>query len=314
MNQILSVEMSTKKGGKRKNKKANIKTVIIVFCIILVIFGIAMVGLGIYSFLNKNEDVATPSEDSNKVRIDTIQGSTSLEVSVFAEDGIAKIEYNWNNENTEEITKNGETKETINVNIPSGTNTFSITVTDVTGESKNYTGVYVGTETNPSTQSVKTPNVKSLTQEDNKLIVEIEEEQQISYISYYYDNEKEIQKQINATTGRVEIDVKTGEHDLTIKETLQDGTEKQVTKNISIPDITVYTDYKYFYVTATDNHGITSVKMNFNGEDIDEDFSGTMFDKTLTLTEPTGKANNRLKITVTNIEGFSYTIYRWDKK
>ena len=108
MNQILSVEnpKNTRKKIGRDGNKASIKSVVIFFCIILIIFGISVTALGIYSLNNKDE---VPSVDSatRNIRIDVIQNATELDVDVTSVNEIAKIEYTWDESEKQEISGEG---------------------------------------------------------------------------------------------------------------------------------------------------------------------------------------------------------------
>ena len=54
MNQILAVENDQKNNKKKKkNTTADIKNVITVFCVITILFGIAITGQGVYAIVNK---------------------------------------------------------------------------------------------------------------------------------------------------------------------------------------------------------------------------------------------------------------------
>ena len=59
MNQILAVENDQKNNKKKKkNTTADIKNVITVFCVITILFGIAITGQGVYACLLYTSDAA----------------------------------------------------------------------------------------------------------------------------------------------------------------------------------------------------------------------------------------------------------------
>ena len=51
MNQILAVENDPKNKKRKKNTTADIKKVVTVFCIITILFGIAITGQGVYAIV-----------------------------------------------------------------------------------------------------------------------------------------------------------------------------------------------------------------------------------------------------------------------
>ena len=97
MNQILSVEMSNNK-KRKSSKKASIKSVIIFFCIILLIFGISIIAIGLFSSKEGEEENTTPYTDistGNKPNIEIVQGTSSLDVTISSTEQIAKVIYKW---------------------------------------------------------------------------------------------------------------------------------------------------------------------------------------------------------------------------
>ena len=299
MNQILSVEAPREKKSTKTRQKTggtNTKSAITFFCIILILFGVALIGVAIFSNTGKNEEVIEqPIADSKLIKIGVSQALTNLEVEIKADNGISKIEYSWSGHNKKEIKKNGETSTTINIDIPSGKNTLKIIVTDIIGEQDEYTEVYTGAEE---------PNVTSFTQDNNKLTITVKEEKTISSVVYYYDQEEEKTLDIGSNEAKVEFDKKEGEHDFTLKVVFQDKTIKQVTQKIFIPVIKIEANGEGgINLTATDTRIIKSVKINLNDEETIENVNNNQFSKKLELVNQ----ENRLIVIVENEDGFSNT-------
>lgn len=314
MNQILSVEMP-KKNNKtyRKNNgngKASTKSVIIFFCMILLIFGIAMIGLGVYSKLKDNtEEKPVPTSETDKPRIDISQNASELDIEVTAKSEISKVEYKWNDGELIEENGNGTDEFNISVKIPSGENTFTIKATDINGIENQYSNSYVGPEN-------AEPNANlSFISATNKLKIICEEEQIITSIKYHYDNEDEKTTQVNNTKAEIEIPIKQGKHTLTVNVQYEDGTEKETSKKVYFPiveRVKVSQDMSSFIINASDERKITKVEINFNGEDLPvEQVNSETFEKTLQLKD----GENRLILTVYNSDGVSITTRtRWEKK
>lgn len=330
MNQILSVEMSknnSNRKSKGSSKKASIKSVIIFFCIILLVFGGTITALGIYSKMkeddNNNSEVKQPTEISGtKPRIDITQNASELNVEVSAENEISKIEYSWNNGETKELTGNGTNQLDVNIEIPNGTNTFNIVVTDINGTTNEYSNEYVGPEIgsgtgtdNPSGNDTSTINLEG--QEGNKLKISCTSENIIAYVAYYFDQETEQQQTVNSTTAQIEVPIDAieggQEHTLTVRLVGSDGNEiNKISKSIYIPKVEVKTDGNNFIINASDSRGITKVYITFNdGEQQEIDVNDTTYENTLVL--QTGE--NRIILTVYNSDGISVTKkVRWEKK
>lgn len=310
MNQILSVEMpknNTKKASRRNsgNGKASTKSVIIFFCIILLIFGIALAALGVYSYLNKeteNNQIIQPTSETEKPRIDISQNASELDIEVSSQNKISKIQYKWNDGDIIEENGNGEEILSFVVNIPNGTNTFYIKVTDINGVENEYSNEYV------YGGGYEEPNANlSFDEASNKLKIVCNEDIKITNIVYHYDNEQEVNTEINDTDGEVEIPIKQGEHNLTVKVMYEDGNTKQMSKKVYFPiveKVQPTEDRNGLVLKASDKRKITKVKINFNGQDLpEEEINSETFEKTLQLQE----GENRLILTVYNSDGVSIT-------
>lgn len=306
MNQILSVEMpnkSSKRKNRSQNKKASTKSVVIFFSIVLLIFGIILVGVGIYSNTRKNNNVIEQENTKNNPRIDVTQNAGELDIEVLGQSEISKVEYRWSNGETEEVKGNGTNLLEISIKIPSGTNTFEIIATDIYGESTEHSQSFVGP---------KQPNVQLVGQEGNKIQVICQEEQIIKSISYYYDEEEEQKQDINSNSAQIYIDAKEGEHTLTIKVEYEDGTTGAISNKLYVPVVNVTTDRMNFIIKASDARKITNITINFNGEEEQiNDLNNETFEKTLQLQD----GENRLILTVYNTEGIKIEKrIRWEKK
>ena len=94
MNQILSVEPSKRKGT---SKKASIHSIVLVFAIFLLIFGIGLTSTGAYSYYKNvasNNDKKTVSSNGTKPKI-TIERESSNAIKIVAthDKEISNIKY-----------------------------------------------------------------------------------------------------------------------------------------------------------------------------------------------------------------------------
>ena len=137
MNQILATSNPTAKKTKTKNKKssgpADIKTVVRVFAIAMLIFGVFMVGTGSYAIYRENE--ANNSEITKPVISESLNGDgTAVILTVTHDKTIDRIEYSWNDDEIQTITGNGRKYIEQQITIPSGTNTLNVTAIDTQGQ------------------------------------------------------------------------------------------------------------------------------------------------------------------------------------
>ena len=141
MNQILSVE--TNKKDKKYNKSNNgpieISKILKFFSIILLIYGICMIGTASYSMYTNSQN-----NSSSKATIYLGEPSgTEITIRVEHNKALSKLTYNWNGKENQEIKCDGKKKIEEKIEVPTGTNTLNISAIDVNGQeskaSKTYT-------------------------------------------------------------------------------------------------------------------------------------------------------------------------------
>ena len=311
MNQILSVEMPQKR-SKNRNRGSNKKMMPTILCIILIMFGIALIGVGGYSMFaggdteaNNDDETTNSVANSEDPRIDITQNGDTIDVEISSSYNISKVEYHWNSRDPEETEYSDSIQKNIklNIKIPStndGKATFYITATDENEHYTYYTNNYPG----PIAPKVIVDGM-----EDGKLAVKCEEDKMVKSLVYYYDNDTTQAKtiDINNTNAKVQIELVQGKHDLTIKLKYEDGDEREITNDIFVPIIErvkVSQDLSSFIIKASDKCKIEKVRMNFNGTDLPEEtVDSETFEKTLKLES----GDNRLILTVENSNGISFT-------
>lgn len=307
MNQILATSNPTTKKSKTKKSKtrkssgpADIKTVVRVFAIAMLIFGVFMVGTGSYAIYRDNE--ANNSEITKPV-ISLNDDGTAVILTVTHDKTIDRIEYSWNDEEIQTITGNGRKYIEQQITIPSGTNTLNVTAIDTQGQEISTQKEF---SSGNSTSSGNTTLDLTIS-EDNKLRITANSETEIQYMTYKWDDGEEQRVDINATTIDQEIDVPMGTHDITVA--IVDINNKTTTKEEKVmgttkPMINVETDDagEYYLITITDEVGLQKVDLNIRGEA-----------KTITVED--GKKElkykiklednnqNRLEITAYNVDG-----------
>ncbi len=309
MNQILATSNPTAKKSKTKKSKtrksngpADIKTVVRVFAIAMLIFGVFMVGTGSYAIYRENE--ANNSEITKPVISESLNGDgTAVILTVTHDKTIDRIEYSWNDDEIQTITGNGRKYIEQQITIPSGTNTLNVTAIDTQGQEISTQKEF----TSGSRPSGGSPSLDLTISEDNKLKITANSETQIKYMTYKWDDGEEQRVDINATTIDQEIDVPMGTHDITVA--IVDVNNKTTTKEETVmgttkPMINVETDDagEYYLITITDEVGLQKVDLNIRGEA-----------KTITVED--GKKElkykiklednnqNRLEITAYNVDG-----------
>ena len=303
MNQILSVDMPKKRSkSSGQVNKANTKNIIMVFCIVLIVLGISLIGVALFTMLGNKNQPNTNIVATNLPRIDVTQNATELEIEVTCESEISSIEYNWEGKEPEKVSGNGKAYADLKIDIPSGTNIFTLKATDIEGRTNEYSNEYVG---------AKEPNITAFdpSKETNYIIIKCEEEQKIKYMSYYYDEEQEKITEINNTEGTIKVGVRQGEHNLTIKVGYEDGTVGKLSKKVYIPTIDILANgvnYTKFIIKASDSRTIEKVQIKFNGVVTEEQVNQESFTKEIDL-RPGEPGSNELIVKVYNKDGMSIT-------
>ena len=301
MNQILSVEMPKKQNSYRNksSKKADIRTIIIFFCIILILFAL-IIGIVAVSIINKDkqpqpnqEPVITGTQPVINVEI---QSETTLNIIVTHDKQISSIAYNWNNGESIEEKDIGETTKEIQVEIPAGTNTLNVNVTDINGVTQSYSNQYAGAQ-GPSLV---------LKEENGKIKIIAQSNVQIAYISYNWDGGEEKQIEINNVQTEQLIEVPEGEHTLNVVLVDMEGqetTESQTIKGDNKPTVNITTDSNKtnLYIEASDDEGLT--KMTVENYDTKEVKEYQINDKQYSETIPLLSRDNKLIITIYNVNG-----------
>lgn len=261
MNQILATSTPTAKKTKTKRSSgpADIRKVVKVFAITMMIFGVFMIGTGSYAIYkdneNKNAEITKPviTESLN-------EDSTAVILTVTHDKAIDRIEYSWNDGEVQTITGNGRKYIEQEIEIPGGTNNLNVKAVDIQGQEISTDKEYTAEE------------IINLAISGSKLKITAENETQIAYMTYRWDEEQEQRIDINATTVDQEIDIPMGEHNLTVilvdinNETI---TKEQKVKGVTKPNIEIRLDEakENYLITITDDTGIQKIDVIIRGEE-----------------------------------------------
>ena len=312
MNQILSTSMpvNEKKIKNRNSKPIKIGTILSIFAIALLIFGTFMIGMGIYSIIGKQ----------GKGQSENLQPSISIEdksedtilLKVVHSKNISKLEYRWNDEESTVVNGNNGKYIEKEIKVPSGTNTLHVLVVDADGNEIPYEKQY-------ERQSNINFEVSG-----NKIKITCEEENQISYMTYRWDEEEEKTIQINDTKINQEIDAMKGLHTLTvIVVDVNNNTDTKVQKinGVSKPKVSVALsdDEKHFVIKSSDDEKLSSVEFKLNKDD-NQDYIVNLDDKDMkefnyTLPMELQAGQNFIEVIVKNSNGITEEtgLVRFDK-
>lgn len=266
MNQILSTDMPMddrknnkfKKNKIKNNKPVDIQKVLKVFAIVLLVFGVFMIGTGSYSiYKNQNQEEKNTTKPTITIENKT---DTTLLLKVMHNRNIAEVRYHWNNEDETLITGNQRKYIEQVIDIPAGTNTLYVVATDENGQEISYEKEYK-TNSNINFEVV-----------GNKIKITYQSDKEISYMTYRWDEQDEVKVDINDTSIEKEIDAIKGLHTLTVVVVDEDNntdTKQQKINGVSKPELVVDVDEsrEHFVISASDETGIEKFEIRIDQDD-----------------------------------------------
>ena len=303
MNQILMVE------NKRKNKKVKttsgpieIKNIVRFFAIILILFGLFLIGHSSYAIYVDTKGHST----ENLPTINIARVNDTLIIDVQSVHIIDKFKYSWKNSEQRSITENS-TNFQEEIILPGSNNTLTIILEDETGRAVTYTKEIIldGID-------IVKPTI-SITKQATSIRIEAVDETAIDYITYRIDDGEEIRidnNNINDTKIEYAItDIDRGEHTIYVTAIDQSGNintaEQPIIVSSAAPEITelaIDQENGKLIIGASDVDGIASIEVNLNGAIYARnDLNMTEARFTLDLVEGT----NTLSVKITNVNGLT---------
>ena len=264
MNQILSIEDTNKK--KKKNKKQKlprnsgpvaIESILKFFAIAILVYGIFMIGSGSYSmYSNSQED-----EANTKPTIQIEETEKEITLRVTHTRALSKVTYKWNNDEETEIQTNGRQEVSQKIEIPTGNNTLTIYAQDEKGRETTYQKAY----------SLEGDITIDFTLDGNNIKVTASGKNELSYMTYRWDEEEETRVDINNTQIEQSIEIPMGQHTLTVivvdvNNTTE--TKEQEIKGVKKPNLEITTDgSSNFIIKVADEEGLKRLEFTVNDTD-----------------------------------------------
>ena len=298
MNQILYV------GDNKNNGPVAVKSVIKFFAIVIIIFGIILIGEGTYSMYKgivANSGNNIPTVYMNRVN-DTvvIKAENNIE--------IAKLIYSWNKGEETVLLPNNKAVEEV-VLLPNENSILNVTIVDIKGKETKFMQQW-----NIEGIDIKKPEMEiAIDDSSRKITIIARDETQIDYLIYKWNNEAETR--VNGTErNKLEIqktiDMKLGENKLTVTAVDKNGNTNTLEKTIIIsskPTIAVKQSNSKIHIVINDEVSIKTVSININGQVYAGEYEAK---KQLKLNVPLKQGNNTVSITVTNESGLEQKVVR----
>ena len=191
MNQILSMgsnlndnnNYNKKKRNnsyKEYNDKANINSILKFFAILIILFGLTLIGSSTYGIIN-----STPKQKDN-INVTTENIGIEATIKVSAGKPIKSLKYKWGQGEEKIIQGNGTIQLETTVEIPDGNNILNIVVIDYYGNETQYQKQYINERNDKTKPTIDIPTVKG-----NMLNIVAKDDNEIAYITYKWNSEQE---------------------------------------------------------------------------------------------------------------------------
>lgn len=262
MNQILYEDI-----GEKPN---NIKTIIRFFSIAIIIFGIALLGGGIYGIIQKKAE-ETPISTNKPIISTNVFEDDSIRIYITHDKPIDKVVYSWNSGDDIIILGRNRTSIEELIDIPEGENVLNLRVIDNIGIEATYTNTYVFS---PTGVDIQTPKIElSVLDTEKQIKITATDETEISYITYRWNNDEETKIDVadeSKTIIETSIPIPKGENDLTvIAVDANNNTETKIQKCKAYTRPTIKAPRQRgqnLTITVTDEEGLDYVEYTVNGK------------------------------------------------
>ncbi len=302
MNQILDYNPNKSSGGGSSGSDKVTR----VFALILICFSICLVGVGGYNLFNNKKNNAVPVQTATQAKIEVEQKDSVVAIRVSHDKTIEKLIYNWDSD--KETTLKGDGQSTMEEEIPllAGTHTLNIKVTDVDGVESTHQEEFFS-ETG---EDKIFPVIALKVTDQKKLKITATDETEISYVTYRWNDEEEIQIDVSEEDNKkieFEIDIYKGKNDIVIVAVDSNNnstTETESFTGVTKPDITVTisADKKSVDIKCYHENGVKEIGLNINGLDYDVDLQGeTPTDVSLPAI-PLTEGTNTVKVTARSVD------------
>lgn len=238
MNQILYTGTNNTNSTKDYSKSKKTKMSIIVFSIIIALFGIGLIVTGgfLISKVDNGKNVAQNNpnkvqngnkeekpKEENKVSINFLSDEGKVLIDIKSKEEIKSVSYNWDNGEEKNIEIGENTKEIQHkVEIKSGTHDLYVTVTDITDKEFTATKQVIG---------ASEPTVKISTDGVSKYVIKATDENKLSKMTITLNGEK-TELNIDGTKYVYEIEIPEG--DSSLKVTVENSNGKTAKKSAKI--------------------------------------------------------------------------------
>ena len=293
---------------KGTNKLAINKSVKM-FASIILIFGIAMISMGVYGKITEK-----PKQMDQQLEIRETKQGSKVTLKITSGKPVRLVSYKWNE---------GESTARQIITIPQGNNILKITVTDYYGNERDYQKQYI-----KKSNDSQNPEIMIIQDETDKrkIKITVKDDTQLTYMTYEWDKYREIstngsstqnleiisrgkQEKIVFEKGKKEhtfsLEIPAGNNILAIEAV--DGEEnvetlKKAIKGLLVPEVEWSTKNGILNIKATDEIGVSKVEVNVDGA-ISNTGDTPLNLKEVNTSIEVGKTKHKITVTVINMQG-----------
>ena len=302
---------------KGTNKLAINKSVKM-FASIILIFGIAMISMGVYGKITEK-----PKQMDQQLEIRESKQGSKVTLKITSGKPVRLVSYKWNEGESTAIQGNNKLNIEQIITIPQGNNILKITVTDYYGNERDYQKQYI-----KKSNDSQNPEIMIIQDETDKrkIKITVKDDTQLTYMTYEWDKYREIstngsstqnleiisrgkQEKIVFEKGKKEhtfsLDIPAGNNILVIEAV--DGEEnvetlKKAIKGLLVPEVELSTKNGILNIKATDEIGVSKVEVNVDGA-ISNTGDAPLNLKEVNTSIEVGKAKHKITVTVINMQG-----------
>ena len=305
MNQILSTQQEQmlkeqQQNYKQPSNKANIKTIVKVFCILIILFGLTLIGdatYGIISSRPKLEDV--PQVTANPI-------GTKVTITAVGQQPISQLSYKWGQGEETVVQGNGTVELEVTADIPNGNNILNITVTDYYGNIYQFQKQYINEQNDTSKPTI------DISVSGNMLNITAKDETEMSYLTYQWNDSEPTRIDLDSSNAdktqiKASVEVLKGQNTLTITAVDSEGNstvQTETIKGANKPTFDVSAEGTNIIVNAKDDEGISKISITVDGETTDTGEEPLNL-KEVTVTQELTAGTHTITITVTNLSGLT---------
>ncbi len=291
---LVEENVNAKDYKRGKNQRAEIKSIIKVYCLIIIVFAITLIGKSAYAMITNK----TKQYDS--VTVHALQMNAEVTLTFNATNPISKVVYSWDNNGSSYVAGDGRNNFKQTIQIPYGNPVLTIRVYDCYESEHTYTKTYINTnadQTKPKIEVSAEPKTIKITATDDYGIRAIMYNWKDKEPIYIQSNEDE-----KTFTTTVEIS-ETINDTLTITAIDINNNQTTITQPVSAsrkPVITFSKSGKNLTINAKDEVGITNIKVVVDDKVADQPIQNL---KELSSTIELTSGNHIVEVTVTNLNG-----------